>query len=262
MKKSILLLVLLIGELFATSKMEYEINFIGMKMDYKEYGQSGRLLDSETSSFSDIAGSEFIYRYFLDESSFIDLDFLGVSGNSDYTGSYIGSNLGYGSVVSSTANTIYDAALAYNKLNTTSFENIQVLGALGIGYRFWERQLSSTQIETYTWYSLRARVGVVYAMNKRFTFSVLGEYQYGINPTMTATGFSSDFELGSANIVQISIPLRYKISERIDIDCVYVFSRQDIQESNRIYDNSGTAYYEPDSTAYNQYLKVGIIFKY
>jgi len=262
MKTSSLFILLFVVNLFAASKMEYEINFVGMKMDYKEYDQAGVLLDSEESSFSDIMGSELIYRYFVDENAFIDFDASAVSGDSKYTGSYLGSSLGYGSLTSSTVDTIYDISLAYNKVNPTDFQSIQVLGALGVGYRYWERELSSQQIETYTWYSLRARVGLIYILNTDLTLSFIGEYQYGIDPKMSATGFNDDFQLNSADILQLSIPLRYRVTQHIDINCVYVFSRQEIQESNRVYDNSGTAYYEPDSTAYNQYLKVGIIFKY
>jgi len=257
MKTRTLSLLLLLGVNIATaSNMEYEINFVGMKMDYKEYGRSGTLLDSEKSAFSDILGSELKYRYFVEERSFVEASVLGVGGTTDYVGSLIGSGLGYGSYTSTTSNTVWDLALSYNRVNETMFPNINVLGGLGMGYRYWERELSSSQKELYTWYSLRARVGLLYTMQD-VTFAFMGEYQYGIDPTMTASNISGDFKLGAADIIELSLPIHYRINEKFDLSCAYVWSRQKIRESNVV-----SGYYEPDSTAYNQYLKLGIVFKY
>ncbi|MEN4052754.1 MULTISPECIES: hypothetical protein [Sulfurimonas] len=259
-KKVLFVLLLLSNIVTAETKMEYKISFVGMNMDYREYDRSGNILDSEKSNYLDVIGAEFEYRYFLDERSNIDFKVLGVEGESEYVGSYIGSGAGYGSVVSTTSNAIRDISLGYNATNISDF-NIMMLGGLGLGYRYWQRTLSSTQVEVYEWYSLRANVGMRF-VHKNLTASLIAEYQYGIKPTMTATGIADDFELSSANIVKLSLPIRYMISENIDLICTYVFEYQEIQESNVVYDAAANGYVEPDSTAYNQYLKVGMVFKY
>ncbi|MBA1433127.1 MAG: hypothetical protein FAF04_05950 [Epsilonproteobacteria bacterium] len=239
---------------------EYQISFVGFQMDYCEYDREGVLLDSEKSNFTDITGAELQYRYFLDDFSNFALNIMEIEGNTEYIGSYIGSGTGYGSVVSTTSNIIRDISLGYNAKNLLSFK-IMVLSGLGIGYRYWQRKLSSTQVEVYEWYSLRANVGIQF-MHKNLTASFIAEYQHGIKPTMRATGIADDYELSSANITKLSLPIRYMISNNIDLTCAYVFEYQKIKESDVVFDSIGNGYIEPDSTAYNQYLKVGIVFKY
>ena len=262
MLKGLLLVAILFGvTLFAGTKVEYGISILGMKMDYREYSEQNQLLDSEESNFNDILGAEFIYRYFLNPNSNIDVKFLGVEGNTKYTGSYVGTGNAYGSLVSSTKNKIYDIALGYNLKKASTFHSISMLGGLGVGYRYWYRELSSTQAEEYSWYSIRGNLGMEYD-HKDFSASVLIEYQYGIKPIMQATGFKDDFKLASANIIKLSVPLRYNVYKNLDLTCAYIFERQDIKESNVVYDNSLNGYVEPDSTAYNQYIKIGMLLKY
>ena len=260
-KKILFSTVLLVNILVAETKTEYQISLVGMDMDYREYDRNGVLLDSEKSNFTDIVGVEFQYRYFLDEYSNIALNIMGLKGDTEYVGSYIGSGLGYGSVVGVTSNEISDFAIEYNAKNMSDL-GVLVVGGIGAGYRYWQRELSSTQIEEYAWYSLRAKVGVEYQYRNSVTIDFLLAYQYGIDPRMKATGFSSDFKLASANILQVSLPLRYRVNDFLDFSCAYVYEYQEIQESEIVYDGSGNGYVEPDSKASNQYLKVGMIFKY
>jgi hypothetical protein len=259
-KKILFIFLLLASTLVAETKVEYQISFIGMSMDYREYDNSGVILDSERSSYSDVSGVEFAYRFFLDRNAYIDLKAMGVAGYSDYVGAYIDSDAGYGSVKSKTFNTIKDFSLAYNAKNMSDM-NLMMLGGIGFGYRYWQRELSTTQIELYEWYSFRINAGMEFKY-KNLTSSLIIEYQYGLNPTMSATGIDEDFELSSANIVKISLPLRYVVNKNLDLSCEYAFEYQKIEESDVVYDGGVDAYVEPDSKAYNQYLKVGIVFKY
>ncbi len=260
MKKILLSLAFFAALLSAETKMEYTLSYVGMNMDYKEYDRAGSLLDSEESGYSDLTGIEFGYSYFLDRQSQIDFKVMSLSGDTKYVGSYLNSNQGYGSVVSTTKNEIRDIYLGYSGKNEYR-NNFYLLGNLGVGYRYWQRSPSSVQVEEYEWYSLRLGIGAEYKY-KAFSIAVCGEYQYGIRPTMSATGINDEFELDSADIMQLSVPVRYEINEMFALFASYVFSRQEIKESNVVFDNSGNGYVEPDSTAYNQYLKVGIIFKY
>ena len=262
MFKGFVVFIVLFGvTLFAETKMEYGVSILGMRMDYREYNKQDQLLDSEESNFNDVVGAEFIYRYFLNNNSNIDVKFLGVDGDTKYTGSYLGASDSYGSVTSSTKNKIYDIALGYNLKKASTFHSISMLGGLGVGYRYWYRELSSIQAEEYSWYSIRGNIGMEYHVNN-FSASFLVEYQYGIKPIMQATGFSDDFKLDSANIIKLSVPLRYNVYKNLDLTCEYIFERQDIKESDAVYDNSGNGYVEPDSTAYNQYIKIGMLLKY
>jgi hypothetical protein len=260
MKKVLYGIGLLGTLLFAEPSMEFSLSYVGMNMDYKEYDRNGVLLDSEESGYSDIVGYEMAYGYYLDKESMVNLEFMSLSGDTKYVGSYLSSNAGYGSVVSRTYNEIKDIYLGYSRTQLSSY-GVEFYGGLGIGYRYWLRELSAAQIEEYEWYSIRASAGVVYE-HRDFSISLIGEYQYGIDPTMTATGISDKFKLNSADIMELSIPLRYHINKSFDLACSYTFTRQKIEESNLVFDSAARGYVEPDSTAYNQYLKVGVVFKY
>ncbi len=259
-KKIILSFLLLGSALIAQTKVEYQISFIGMNMDYREYDSSDHILDSEKSDYSDISGVEIGYRFLLKNNTNISFNFVGVNGETQYLGSALNSDQPYGSEVSTTSNTIYDISLGYNAKHMLN-SNVMMLGGIGVGYRYWQRELSSIQIEEYTWYSVRVNAGVEFDY-KDLSTSLIAEYQYGIKPEMTATGISDDFELSSANIVKISVPIRYALTQNFDLSCAYVFEYQEIKESNVIYDGGTTGYVEPDSKAYNQYIKIEMIFKY
>jgi hypothetical protein len=78
---------------------------------------------------------------------------------------------------------------------------------------------------------------------------------------MTSSSPNLDFTLGSANIWELSIPISYQFNEKLDFFVEAIFSQQIITASDVEYSGS-TGYYEPDSTAYNNYLKFGVAFNF
>jgi len=263
-KKVVVGVVFVSSMLLAKANVEYSINAVGMSMDYNEH-KDGKLLDSESSGYTDLTGAEFKYNYIMKDASRADynniaLSIMALSGDTKYTGSYLGSNLGYGSLVSTTSNKIYDLDLDFAHTYQQT-QNYKVILSLGLGYRFWRRELSAQQVEDYKWYSLRPSLAFSYTY-KGLSVSPKFEYQYGIRPRMSATGFNEDFTLASANIMEVSIPVEYAMNQRYSLYGAYTYQYQKIRESNVVYDNSGTGYLEPQSKAYNEYIKFGIIFKY
>ncbi|QOP44304.1 hypothetical protein FJR45_10260 [Sulfurimonas sediminis] len=246
------------------AKIEYSISAVGMSMDYNEY-KDGKLLDSESSRLSDLTGVELTYNYIMKENDILDfnnivLSIMALDGDTKYLGSYIGSNLGYGNLVSTTSNKIYDIDLDFiHTFHQTV--NYKLMISLGVGYRFWRRELSVQQVEDYKWYSLRPSIALSYNY-KNLNITPRFEYQYGIRPRMKASDFNQEFVLGSANIMQLSIPIKYTFNKSLSIYTAYTYQYQKIRESEIVYDSSGTGYLEPESKAYNEYIKFGIIFKY
>lgn len=257
-------LVLAGSVLFAKVSSEYGIYAVGMSMDYKEY-KDGVLLNNESSNYTDLTGAEFKYKYIMQtqgkqDYDAISLHVMALSGDTTYKGSYIGSGLGYGSVISTTSNKVYDVALDFaHRYQQTSHYNITV--SLGLGYRFWRRELSAQQVEDYKWFSLRPSVAFAYEY-KNFSIAPKFEYQYGLRPRMSATGINDEFKLGSANIMDFTLPIEYALNQNFSLYGAYTYQYQKIQESNVVYDNSGAGYFEPQSKAYNDYIKFGVIFKY
>ncbi|MEN4046452.1 hypothetical protein [Sulfurimonas sp. NWX367] len=264
LKKLTIGMLLVSSAVFAKVSYEYAINIVGMSMDYKE-SENGVFLDSEESDFADLKGLEIQYKYIKQTETSQDFDtvsinIMAVGGNTEYKGAYIGSNLGYGSLVSITSNQIYDMEIdfAHTYEDRSSFTTTI---SLGVGYRFWRRKLSAQQIEDYTWFSLRPSVSFSY-MYYDLRIAPKFEFQYGLGPRMSATGISDDFKLGSANIMEFTLPIKYAITQKFSLYAAYTYQYQKIEESNVVYDNTGTGYLEPESKVYNEYIKFGIVFKY
>ncbi len=264
LKKIVISVLFASSLLFAKVSVDYSVNFVGISMDYKEY-KDGVLLDSESSGYADLIGAEFKYKYKMQEDSssdYNDITFtvMALGGDTKYKGSYIGSNLGYGSLVSTTSNKIYDFDLDFAHVYQQA-ANYKVIVSLGLGYRFWRRELSAQQIEDYKWYSLRPSVAFSYDY-KDLKITPEFEYQYGVRPRMSASGFNEEFKLGAANIMEFSLPIEYTINQKFSLYGAYIYQYQKIRESNVVYDDSGSGYLEPQSKAYNEYIKFGIVFKY
>jgi len=100
-------------------------------------------------------------------------------------------------------------------------------------------------------------VGVAYSLSHGLRLALDLEYQYGISPTMSESYYGLDFDLGAADIVKVSVPLTYRYSSVMDFFVTAVYEQQKIEASD-----VKSGFYEPDSTANNTYLKLGLLFKY
>ena len=259
LKNIITLLLILTTFVNAENKFVSSSSFVGMEMDYREYSRSGDILDSEKTDYLDMIGFDLGLAYlFLKEDSYskINLQLLYLRGESEYRGSYIGSGAGYGSVVSHTINDLIDVELSYKKAYFIE-DSLELNYGLGLGYRYWNRALSVSQNEVYKWFSIRPMVGLTYDISKSFFIKTSLEYQYGIDPVTLAVEEDYEFKLGSANILQAAISLNYTIKPKLNIFVEYTSEVQEIEASNSV-----SGFYEPDSTAKNQYIKIGIGSKY
>lgn len=203
------------------NSLQYSLSLVNMSMDYKEYSaSSGALLDSETSNISDISGYEMNLEYIFDDYSrsydSVSLNLMKVDGNSKYKGSYLYGGGSYGSVVSTTKNTVIDTSIEY-KHTDFNRNNLYFSYGVGVGYRAWDRKLSSTQDELYEWYSIRPMLGCGMEIDD-FNIGIFAEYQFGINPTMSSTISSENinFKLGGADVFELTIPVKYSINENVN----------------------------------------------
>jgi len=64
------------------------------------------------------------------------------------------------------------------------------------------------------------------------------------------------------DIKELNIALTYSFTQKFGMFIEGTFQEQKIEASTVEYDNLGDGYYEPDSTANNQYIKIGMIVKY
>lgn len=285
MKRMLLILLVFLSTSLLAKESGFLLStaFVGMNMDYREYGVTDangygvydgaksleKILDSEksNSNIGPLVGVDiyFGYKKVLESGHYgeLGLNFMIVSGETEYVGSYNGSPDGYGSVVERTKNIVIDTDVDY-KFSYVLNDSFTVSYGMGVGYRLWRRELSATQIEVYKWMSVRPHIGGVYSMS-RFSLGMDLEYQYALNPQMTilGNGNSPDLtvNLGGANIVQVSIPFEVAISDSIDLFLKYTYENQIIGKSNQITLVNGRLW-EPRSEANNNYIKIGATFKF
>jgi hypothetical protein len=188
------------------------------------------------------------------------VNFLGLGGNTQYIGSYLDNNLPYGSLISSTKNYIADVDLTYRKYHQLS-DVLEVNYGLGVGYYIWERGLSSSQIELYDWFYVKPEAGVALAITKNVNLGFNLAYKYAINPAMSSTSPSLDFTLGGVEVFEVSVPLIYSFSNTLNMFVAFEYQEQNIEASGIEYVGVN-GYYEPESISKNQYLKMGMTFKY
>jgi len=274
MKKSLLIFMALLMSLTLYAKessFAVSAAIVCMSMDYREYDDKSVILDSEESKFHEVAGLNLVFdsAYELNPKLLIGLetDISYVSGETKYVGAFLTSGAGYGSLVSTTQNSVFDTSVAAIITHIVQ-HNLSIGYGVGVGQHVWRRELSSSQVEIYSWYSLRPQANIQYSIAD-FVFAFGLEYQYGLNPTMTILADSlnpkTTVNLGSANILQASLPVSYKITDRMALFMEYTYAYQKIEKSDTApYVINGTQYQilEPASTANNQYLKFGVTFKF
>jgi len=270
MKKYLLVLTLLVMNVTLYARESgYSLStaLVGMSMDYREYDDNDKILDSEKSALFEMPGAEIklVYTKVLESQNYAQLgaNLMVLNGETEYVGAYIGSGLGYGSLVSRTKNIIFDTDIDYRFTHVYDM-GLELSYGFGLGYRSWRRELSPTQVEIYSWYSVRPKIGLAYTLGD-FYLGALLEYQYGINPKMSINNPNVEVNLGSADIIRVSVPFRYEITPKLDIFVEYAAERQTIGKSNSAYFDSGGRTYEiwePKSTAINQYAKFGAVFKF
>jgi len=245
-------------------KAKSSISLIGMNMDYREYDDNDLIKNSEKSAFRELIGFEVGYDFYFsrDANSYSEFDtnFMFISGETEYIGSLLYSNDPYGSYRGKTNNKIADIDMSY-RYNYIANSTISFNYGLGLGFRYWLRSLSLSQEEFYYWFSLRPSFGLNMQLFSNLYVAPRVTYQYGILPQMHASDLSHTFTLGSANIVSITVPLNYELNRKIDLFVSYTYEEQTIEKSD-VFQKGSYNYYEPDSTAKNQYLKFGVAFKY
>ncbi len=263
---SIVLLILVSMDIYAKDKdFIFSAFLVGMSMDYKEYARNGELLDSEESSYLDLVGVEMSLGYVMDQdifsSSEISFDFMILGGETQYVGSLRDSDEKYGSYIDSTFNNIIDTDVSYKRSHILK-NSVEFTYGVGLGYREWKRALSASQVEVYSWYSIRPIVGVSATVIDGFNLGINVEYQFGFDTIMSASDLNYNFTLGGADILEVSLPITYEYDENINFYFEATFQKQTIVESDKLYIDSNRYYQEPKSTAYNNYLKFGASYKF
>jgi len=264
MFRIVIVLVYFLFSLGLYAKSEFFISGVGASLDYKEYGQNREILDSEESNFGDIVGVELGYGYMRKESdglyTKINLAFRHLRGTTNYKGAYLDTNDSYGSLTSTTDDTINSILLKVKEIFVLNEKFNFKIGA-GIGMYSWERTLSAIQNEKYSWYPLRFEVGSIFRFSKDIplSFDLTLAYSKGLSPKMKAQGKENTmvFDLGRVDCYELSLQTLYAITSSFSVIGDFTFNFQDIRHSNVI-----EGYYEPDSDDRQRFIKIGVQYEF
>jgi hypothetical protein len=264
MKKLLIAMCILNISLYADS---LELGLGSVKFDYNEYTEDGTWLDSEKN-----------LNYMLD-GGFIKYDYdLGVVREEDIqydqklelyysfhlnTTNYNGSLSDGSPHQTNTDNTLHQGHLRYKAIN--SIENYQVGIFVGLGYRYWDRNIlgDSGYLETYEWPYYEAGLSWKWS-DGNFFMGIDASYQKAYKPTMIAytknktnIGKDLDFDLGETKGRKLSIPIGYKMNTNWNIIVKYVYDEWKIEKSN-VLQTATSPRYEPSSKTKNRYTYISL----
>jgi hypothetical protein len=265
MKKILFLSAIVSSVLLADS---INVSLSSLKFNYKEYDSSANVLDSRSSSFSDLYGIHI--RYTKNIGKFIlnpNIEYN--RGNTKYNGSTWD-----GTPLSLTEHNeyLYNINLIgkYNLFeDKTSIGKGKVYMLGGLGYRFDNRgksDYSGDYDEQYKWayYMIGGEINDKF---NKFSIGLQAYYQKAINPKMKAyLGSGATYNLGKTDGYRISIPIKYALKTNYGISFRYIYDYWKITKSDtqNITCSDGTIVptYEPDSKTKNQYLNIGFYYNF
>jgi hypothetical protein len=182
------------------------------------------------------------------------------TGNTNYTGSYIGSSQGYGSVKTTSPATLTDFSFRYGKGFALN-DQIMATPFIELGSHKWDRNLRTYQ-ETYTnnYYGL-GLLGQV-AMTNAFVLSANALVGNTVNSNISITGFPySGGALGNSTIYRLGISGDYAFTKslhgNIGLDYTsFSYGQSTPTKVGRYF------YYEPNSTSQYTTYKMGLSYNF
>ena len=240
----------------ASSLKNVAIGIKSTQYDYTEVDVDQTILDTEQSSFSDLFGLYANLHFELKEEK---LEFLNAltTGNTRYVGSLL-SGGGYGSYNSITSNTFFKSELALVK-KIERIKNYKVFVLPAFGYHYWERTLSASQNEIYSWFYYQLALRTQFRLKDDSGICLQYSHMWALSPTMYADipslGIDDDFDLGRTEGDYLMLLLHRNGEDGHDLEFKVEFEVVDIGRSNVI-----KGFVEPQSRQKNLHLSVGLIF--
>jgi len=270
-----LLLTLTLHSATYDNKLEFGLKTTAY--NYTERGDQDNILDTEDSNLLGINGFYGSFDHKFKEETkrdsslayYINL-YTSISfGDTDYKGSLLDSGAGYGSYTATTSNAFYEFQVNIKRLR--QYGNYSSYSMLGLGYKEWERELSSNQVETYYYYFFQVAFGGEINIYKDWSLGLDLTGQLAYDPKMDADFSSStnqrlneNFDLGTVYTYKIATPLIIPINEQLSFSTKLEYEFTSYGKSNTInipnFPSAGDnkSYLEPKSQQKNWNLYAGL----
>lgn len=252
--------------------------------DYTERDENHNILDTEESKLFGIGGIYASYDYKLKEinkaegsiAHYLNLYASATAGDTDYTGSLLGSGHGFGSYTSTTTNTFYELQANIKRVQFYDTSSRYIM--FGLGYKEWKRELSKSQIETYTYKFAQIAVGGEKIIYDDISIGIDLTAQLAFNPEMQANfsegsqtnAINETFKLGTSYSYKVAVPLTIPLTKDLALvtKAEYEFTSygksDDVTVSNYYKPGSipisgpDQSFYEPASQQKNWHLYAGL----
>jgi len=276
MQKPLTFMLLALSLQAATYDNKLEFGLKTTAYNYTERGDQDQILDTEDSKFLEIGGfyGSYDHKFRTEAAKNSEiayyLNFYGsyTGGDTDYKGSLLGGGSSYGSYSSTTENKFYELQVNIKRLR--QYENKSSYTMLGMGYKSWERKLSSNQEETYYYYFFQVAFGGEVNIYKDWSLGLDLTGQLAYNPKMDADFSSASnqklnetFDLGTVYTYKIAAPLVIPINKQLSFKTKLEYEFTSYGKSNTKYvpnfpDTGNTnSYLEPKSQQKNWHLYAG-----
>jgi len=250
MKKIVLLFVFVF---LHAANVEYYL--YSVDMNYKEYDTNGAYLDGESSHFGELNGIGI--KYTSKESLWFYLKGEYAYGSTTYNGATWG-----GTPVVLNKKDVY---LLNFEGGIYPYRNPYYIA---LGYRYWNRGKSDypgDYDEQYYWPYLGFGYSYIFKIHKLFLTADFA-YQYAINPKLdTHLGSGTTLDLGPTEGLKFELKGLINYENNIMFTFFYRYQYWNIDRSapSSIELNGNTVYIvEPESVTRNQYLGVGLLYKF
>lgn len=239
---------------------EVRVSINTMSMDYMEYKENGDKFDSEKTDA--LPGFSLGYKTKVSDGldgdgGYIDTELSHFYGNTEYIGSYQGGT--YGDLTLTTRNRISEAAIGYSE--NKAFEQGLWFVRVGMGYRYWERELADGHIEEYYWPYGSLSTGLTGSLSADDNLGIEIEYHRAFSPQMKSNLYGT-FDLGRTDGYSISIPWVHTITQAWALQLAYTYKTWDIEASNKIHFPDGSIVWEPRSESNFNIFNAALIYRY
>ena len=276
----ILLPLLMLSSLYADApKHIFEIGAKTTAFNYTERDFNDQKLNTEESNFFEIGGVYASYSYKLKETNYPDanvahyINFYGsyTGGNTDYTGSKLVGTNNFGSINNTTVNSFYEVEVNIKQVKYYDISSRYVL--FGLGYKEWERELSSSQLETYHYRYIQIAIGGEKQIYKNWSLGLDLTVQLGFDQEMDAdfaetsqtNTLNETFKLGTVYTYKIATPLVIPINKQLSFTTKLEYEFTNYNKSNTIIVNNffksavpSSNLHEPASKQKNWHMYAGL----
>jgi hypothetical protein len=235
------------------------IQAISTYVDYTET-VDGRISNTEQGYVPGFALNVSFMQDWLLGNDYLAATYSQSTGNTNYTGSYIGSSQGYGSVKTTSPATLTDYSFRYGKGFVLN-DQVMATPFIELGSHQWDRNLRTYQ-ETYTnnYYGI-GLLGQV-AMTNAFVLSASALVGNTANSNISISGSPySGGALGNSTIYRLGISGDYAFTKSLHGNIGLDYSSFNYGQSTptRV---GRYVYYEPSSTSQYTTYKIGLSYNF